>query len=134
MKPSTGGMPECDLIAEFTDSAGPHPGDRRYARGENAGPDVIPAYTDHASPPGPGGLRSFTAILSGASSGNDWIVVTVRGHAIKVLSAVDGGPDHRRTYGVVVRSNGTEDLIAAFPDNTVRAIFEGTFESRHPVV
>lgn len=102
---------DCRLVAEYVDEMDvPAPGG--CGVGEVIRPQLVAEYLDATI----GAVREFTVLLRNGGC------VTVRGHALKQWPARGGESE---SYGVVIRAQQEEVLIALYRSVELIGIFDG---------
>jgi hypothetical protein len=104
----------CLLVGEYIDEA-EMPSNLPFQRAEVVRPQLVANYVDLWSQDD--GFKEFTVLLK------DGRVVTVRGQGLKHLPASVNGESG--SYGIVVRTDGEEELIALFKISEAVGIFCG---------
>ena len=107
----------CSFIGEFGTENATKPANE-MSRGEPVCARLIPGSTDPAWPKSE--MREFIVLLE------DGRVLTVHGHCLKHEPCTNGMPD---SYGVFVRTDNEELLIAIFRSDEVSGIFCGDMQS-----
>lgn len=108
----------CRFIGEYVDEA-EVPTDLTIHAGEAVPSNLVAEYTDLGSTNA--GLKEFTVLL------NDGRKVLVRGQGLKQLPGIS--QDDRGSFGIVLRSEGEEVLVALFKADETVGIFHGEIQS-----
>jgi hypothetical protein len=103
----------CQLVAEYVDEA-EYPTDAAFHQGEVVRPQVVANCLDLWGRDD--GMREFSVLLK------DGRVVAVRGHGLKHEPHPLAGQD---VFGIVVRTETEEVLVALFKSADIAGIFYG---------